>query len=79
MKAVFVGLLSVLQERDSEEFTVEQIYSLLTKRLSGINKNDLDKRKLYSLVKVMCTLGFLVRVNKGLVIYNGLEESKEII
>ncbi len=58
---------------------METIYSLLIKRLKGINKNELDKRKLYSLVKVLCALGFLVRVNKGLVIYNGIEEARETI
>ncbi len=30
-------------------------------------------------MKVLCALGLLIRVNKGLVVYNGLEESREII
>jgi hypothetical protein len=62
----------LLQDNDSDEYTVEVLYNLLVKRIQGVNKIEIDKRKLYSLVKVLCVLGFLIRVNKGLVVYNGL-------
>ncbi len=47
--------------------------------VKGVNKSDLDKWKLYTLIKVLCALGFLIWINKGLVVFNGLEEAKKTL
>ena len=61
---IFKGVLKIFKNQTWDKFNIESISGMLgTPFLS--QKVEIDKRKLYTLMRVLDLLGFVERIGKG--------------
>lgn len=61
---IFKAVLKIFKNSPNEKFSIENISALLGNPLLA-NKVEIDKRKLYTLMRVLDLLGLVERIGKG--------------